>query len=183
MLGSGMTLLSSVIAAPDACVADDFVTLPSGIKILDIRLGEGASPEPGDMVAVHWAGYTKGYQGKRIDNTSVRDEPYEFVVGAGQAIIAFEEAVKTMKAGGLRRVEVPGSIPELGYPLDRAKRFTGELVSQDMKIFKYRYGPQPVELGGQRALDFVLDNLTLQDFNRTLLFDIKLLAVRKPVKA
>ena len=33
---------------------------------------------------------------------------------------------------------------------------------QDMKIFKYRYGPQPVELGGQRALDFVLDNLTLQ---------------------
>lgn len=42
-----------------------------------------------------------------------------------------------------------------------------------------RYGPQPIELGGQRALDFVLDNGTLQDFNRTLLFDIKLLTVRK----
>lgn len=42
-----------------------------------------------------------------------------------------------------------------------------------------RYGPQPVELGGQRALDFVLDNPTLQDFNRTLLFDIKLLTVRR----
>jgi hypothetical protein len=40
-------------------------------------------------------------------------------------------------------------------------------------------GPQPAELGGQRALDFVLDNSTLRDFNRTLLFDIKLLAVRK----
>jgi hypothetical protein len=39
-------------------------------------------------------------------------------------------------------------------------------------------GPQPAELGGQRALDFVLDNNTLQDLNRTLLFDIKLLAVR-----
>jgi hypothetical protein len=25
-----------------------------------------------------------------------------------------------------------------------------------------RYGPQPIELGGQRALDFVLDNPTLQ---------------------
>jgi hypothetical protein len=34
-------------------------------------------------------------------------------------------------------------------------------------------------LGGQRALDFVLDNKTLQPFNRTLLFDVKLLAVRK----
>ena len=42
-----------------------------------------------------------------------------------------------------------------------------------------RYGPQPAELGGQRALDFVLDNTTLRPFNRTLLFDIKLLAVRK----
>jgi hypothetical protein len=29
------------------------------------------------------------------------------------------------------------------------------------------------------AQDFVLDNSTLQDFNRDLLFDIKLLAVRK----
>ncbi len=37
-----------------------------------------------------------------------------------------------------------------------------------------------MDLGGQRALDFVLDNATLRDFNRTLLFDIKLLAVRKP---
>lgn len=42
-----------------------------------------------------------------------------------------------------------------------------------------RFGPQPAELGGQRALDFVLDNPTLQDFNRTLLLDIKLLTVRK----
>ncbi len=43
---------------------------------------------------------------------------------------------------------------------------------------RYRYGPQPSELGGQRALDFVLDNQTLSDTNRTLLLDIKLLAVR-----
>lgn len=44
---------------------------------------------------------------------------------------------------------------------------------------RYRVGPQPAELGGQRALDFVLDNPTLQDFNRNLVFDIKLLAVRR----
>ena len=42
---------------------------------------------------------------------------------------------------------------------------------------RYRKGPQPAELGGQRALDFVLDNDTLRDFNRDLLYDIKLLAV------
>jgi hypothetical protein len=32
-------------------------------------------------VVVHWAGFTKGYQGKRLDNTSLRDEPYAFVLG------------------------------------------------------------------------------------------------------
>lgn len=47
-----------------------------------------------------------------------------------------------------------------------------------LSLHRYRYGPQPKELGGQRALDFVLDNPTLNDTNRTLLFDIKLLAVR-----
>ena len=44
---------------------------------------------------------------------------------------------------------------------------------------RYRLGPQPHDLGGQRALDFVLDNPTLQPFNRTLLIDISLLSVRQ----
>jgi hypothetical protein len=44
-------------------------------------------------------------------------------------------------------------------------------------ICRYRFGPQPFELGGQRALDFILDNQTLSPTNRTLLFDIKLLSV------
>ena len=46
-------------------------------------------------------------------------------------------------------------------------------------LCRYRLGPQPHDLGGQRALDFVLDNPTLQPFNRTLLIDISLLSVRK----
>lgn len=173
---------AAVAATPtQPAAADDFTTTKSGLKFLDVRSGEGASPQPGDTVVVHWAGYTKGYQGKRIDNTSTRDEPYEFVLGAGQAIPAFEEAVRDMRVGGIRRVEVRGELPELSYPRDRSQRFTNELVpSREGKMYRYRYGPQPSELGGQRSLDFVLDNSTLNDLNRTLLFDIKLLAVRKP---
>ena len=44
---------------------------------------------------------------------------------------------------------------------------------------RYAVGPVPQTLGGRRALDFVLDNRTLKDFNRTLLFDIRLSAIRK----
>lgn len=85
-----------------------------------------------------------------------------------------------MAAGGVRRIEVPGGVPDLGYSRDRSERFTSEIFRD--KIFKYKVGPQPAELGGQRALDFVLDNETLQDFNRDLLFDIKLLSVRSKRK-
>lgn len=35
-------------------------------------------------MVVHWSGYTSGYQGKRIDNTSVRDEPFVFTIGSNE---------------------------------------------------------------------------------------------------
>lgn len=35
-----------------------------------------------------------------------------------------------MRVGGVRRVEVPGTIPMLGYPLDRSMRFTNETIFQ-----------------------------------------------------
>jgi FKBP-type peptidyl-prolyl cis-trans isomerase len=41
---------------------DDFTVTPSGLKVLDVRPGEGATPQPGDTVVIHWSGYTKGYQ-------------------------------------------------------------------------------------------------------------------------
>lgn len=60
------------------------------------------------------SGYTKGYQGKRIGNTSAKGgEPFEFVLGSGLAIAAFEEAVLAMRAGGVRRIEVPGEWADL----------------------------------------------------------------------
>jgi hypothetical protein len=66
-----------------------------------------------------------------------------------------------MKVGGVRRVEIPGELEEvLGYSKDYSVR--------------YVRGPEPTTFGGKRALDFVLDNKTLRDFNRTLLFDIRL---------
>lgn len=51
-------------------------------------------------------------------------------------IRAFEEAVQGMRAGGLRRIEVPGDHPELGYPRDRSLRFTDDSLKEG-KLFKY----------------------------------------------
>jgi hypothetical protein len=84
LLQLSLTLAATAAAPAVSAAPDDFTTLPSGLKVLDIRPGEGATPAAGDTVVVHWSGFTKGYQGKRIDNTSVRDEPYEFVLGSRQ---------------------------------------------------------------------------------------------------
>jgi len=138
-----------------------FVTTPSGLRYLDLKPGTGAAPSPGQLCVVDWVGYTAGYQAKRIESTRETDEPYRFRLGKGEAIAAFDEAVAGMKVGGVRRVEIPGELEEvLGYSKDYSVR--------------YVRGPEPTTFGGKRALDFVLDNKTLRDFNRTLLFDIRL---------
>ena len=144
----------------------EFATSESGLRTLDIRAGKGSPPGDGDVCVVAWTGYTAGYQGKRIESTQDYDEPFSFRLGAGEAIPAFEEAVRGMTVGGLRRVEVPGELVErLAYPIEP-------------KAMRYAAGPRPKTFAGQRALDFVLDNQTLKPFNRTLLFDIRLDAVR-----
>jgi len=142
-----------------------FVTFPSGLRILDLREGTGPQPSAGQTCVVEWVGYTAGYQAKRIESTRETDTPFVFTLGKGEAIPAFEEAITGMKQGGVRRVEIPGElVEELGYSKQKEQRYVA--------------GPVPQTFAGRRALDFVLDNQTLRDFNRTLLFDIRLSKVR-----
>lgn len=48
-----------------------------------------------------------------------------------QAIAAIEEAVQSMSVGGVRRIEILGSKPELGYPLIKGERFSGQRLTGD----------------------------------------------------
>lgn len=143
-----------------------FVQSPSGARFADLRVGDGAYPKAGQTVVIEWVGYTAGYQAKKIESTRETDSPFVFVVGSGKAILAIEEAVLEMRQGGIRRIEIPGELEEkLAYSKDPSQR--------------YSVGPEPTTFGGKRTLDFVLDNKTLKDFNRTLLFDIRLSNIRK----
>ena len=144
------------------------MTTNSGLRYIDLREGDLAKvPKKGDVVVVDWVGYTAGYQAKKIESTRETDAPFTFRVGSGEAIPAFDEAVLNMGKGGIKRIEIAGELEEkLGYSI----RFPGERYNG--------VGPKPTTFGGLRALDFVLDNKTLKDFNRTLLFDVKLVAIR-----
>lgn len=82
--------------------------LKSGLEYIDDVVGKGPMPKSGQRVAIS---YTAAVGNKRIESTSPA-APFEFVLGANQAMKGLEEGVSTMKVGGKRRILVP---PDLGY--------------------------------------------------------------------
>lgn len=87
----------------------------SGLAYIDIVPGTGQSPQSGDKVTVHYAGYL--LDGKKFDSSVDRGKPFTFTIGQGQVIKGWDEGVMTMKVGGKRKLIIP---PELGYGMQRA---------------------------------------------------------------
>jgi peptidylprolyl isomerase len=88
----------------------DEVTTASGLMYIDEMVGDGASPETGKKVTVHYTGTLP--DGKKFDSSRDRGRPFEFNIGVGQVIKGWDEGVAGMKVGGQRKLIIP---PELGY--------------------------------------------------------------------
>jgi peptidylprolyl isomerase len=90
------------------------VTTPSGLQIIDSKVGTGASPKAGQTCVMHYTGwlYENGAKGKKFDSSVDRGQPFEFPIGRGQVIAGWDEGVATMKVGGKRTLIIP---PALGY--------------------------------------------------------------------
>ena len=90
------------------------MTTASGLQIIDIKEGTGASPKPGQTCIMHYTGwlYENGQKGKKFDSSVDRNEPFEFPIGKGRVIAGWDEGVGSMKVGGKRTLIIP---PQLGY--------------------------------------------------------------------
>jgi peptidylprolyl isomerase len=88
----------------------DYITTDSGLMYYDIVEGEGAMPEQGETVIVHYTGWLE--DGTKFDSSLDRGEPFAFVLGQGQVIPGWDEGLATMKVGGKRQLRIPA---ELGY--------------------------------------------------------------------
>ena len=89
---------------------EEVITSKSGLKYVELKIGDGKVAQKGDTVAVHYVGTLT--DGKKFDSSRDRDETFEFRLGAGMVIKGWDEGVAGIKVGGKRKLIIP---PELGY--------------------------------------------------------------------
>jgi peptidylprolyl isomerase len=105
---------TGVTAMSETADAQPVTTAPSGLKIIDVKVGAGPSPKPGQTCVMNYTGwlYENGNKGKKFDSSLDRNQPFSFPIGQHQVIAGWDEGVATMKVGGKRTLIIP---PELGY--------------------------------------------------------------------
>ena len=115
--------------------SEGLTTTESGLRYLDLKLGDGPAPKHGDVVVVHYTGWL--LDGTKFDSSRER-EPLRFPLGLRRVIAGWEEGLASMKVGGKRKLVIP---PQLAYgeqargpiPANATLVFEVELVAIEAK--------------------------------------------------
>jgi FKBP-type peptidyl-prolyl cis-trans isomerase len=111
--GSGAEREAAAKKSKEAAMADltaGFEKTDTGLHYQIIQKGDGASPESGQTVSVHYKGMFA--DGGVFDSSYKRGEPIEFPVGKGNVIAGWDEGIMLLKVGDKARFVIPS---DLGY--------------------------------------------------------------------
>jgi peptidylprolyl isomerase len=81
-------------------------TTASGLRYIDEKVGDGASPKPTDNVTVNYTGWLTN--GTKFDSSVDRGQPATFPLSG--VIKGWTEGLGSMKIGGKRRLIIPGAL-------------------------------------------------------------------------
>jgi peptidylprolyl isomerase len=96
------------------------VTTASGLKYVELKVGDGAEAKEGSKVMVHYTGTLES--GKKFDSSVDRGQPFgPITLGKGMVIKGWDEGLQGMKVGGKRKLIIP---PKLGY----GERGAGDVI-------------------------------------------------------
>ncbi len=92
----------------------DTTITPTGLKYIDMKVGKGEQPKPGQTIIVNYTGkLTNGTTfDSNVDPKFGHTQPFITPIGVGKVIPGWDEGMVSMKVGGKRRLIVPS---ELGY--------------------------------------------------------------------
>ncbi|HYN20195.1 MAG TPA: FKBP-type peptidyl-prolyl cis-trans isomerase [Thermoanaerobaculia bacterium] len=114
LLAVAFSLLTSACADPKNGKAAETeaqeIVIPTGLRYVDLKVGDGPEARAGKLVEVHYTGWLEN--GTKFDSSLDRNEPYSFGLGEGNVIKGWDEGVAGMKVGGKRKLTIP---PDLGY--------------------------------------------------------------------
>lgn len=110
LIGAGVVAAAAAIALAAVKLTSGSsplieVTTASGLKSIDLKIGDGPTPQMGQIVYLDYAGTLA--DGTKFDSASDGRQPWSFAFGEGEAPQAWEEAIATMKMGGRRRLIQP----------------------------------------------------------------------------
>jgi FKBP-type peptidyl-prolyl cis-trans isomerase len=113
----------------------DVVTLDSGLKYEELKIGEGREAKNGDNVSLLYTGRLAGTDTVFDSSDRHGNRPYTFVLGTGNAIKGWHEGIPGMRVGGKRKLMIPsklgygkGGTPDGAIPPDADLEFDVELV-------------------------------------------------------
>lgn len=84
------------------------VTTDSGLKYYDFKVGDGEQPQQGAIVTLNFTGWLT--DGKLFDTSATRQQEVKYKLA--HAVPGWQEGIGSMRAGGIRRLEIPA---ELGF--------------------------------------------------------------------
>jgi FKBP-type peptidyl-prolyl cis-trans isomerase len=88
---------------------------PAGLVIVDLAPGSGAEIKAGSVAVMNYTGWlyeeaAPDHKGAKFDSSLDRNEPFPFLLGAGQVIKGWDQGVAGMKVGGKRRLIIPADL-------------------------------------------------------------------------
>ena len=119
---------------------DEYQETDSGLQYIIVESGGGEKAIPGDLVSVHYTGTLE--DGTKFDSSVDRNEPIQFVLGAGQVIPGWDEGVALLSVGDKAKFRIP---PELAY----GERGAGGVIPAnatllfDVEVVATEPGPPP----------------------------------------
>jgi FKBP-type peptidyl-prolyl cis-trans isomerase FkpA len=109
----------------DNAAADSVPMSIPGLKIEEIKKGQGPAATKGKIVALHYTGYLP--DGSAFDTTRNR-QPLRFQLGEGTVLKGWDLGIDGMKVGGQRKLTVA---PELAF----GDRTVGQIKPNSTLVF------------------------------------------------